>query len=382
MLTQTSYDILDDIMKNPLELLKDMFSGLKKTKYDAFVGIDIGSSSIKLAQLKKEKGIIVLETYGEVALGPYEERFAGEITNLPPEKLAEALKNLIEQAGVTAHAAFYAISSAASLIFILSLPKVNDAEISSVVTNEARKYIPVPLSEVSLDWWVIPEKRAYSDEEKEVSDSIDVLVAVVRNEMIDRYTTINESIGSFSQAAFEIETFSAIRASLQHELTPVMIIDMGASGSRLSIIEHGVVRKFYSVARGSAYFSSSLAKSLELDFDKAEALKKDVGLDASHEQSEAYNIIATGMEYIFTEIQNVMFDFEKDYQKPISKIVLSGGAALTKNFKEQLEEKYKIRVELADPFKKAESPEFLDDVLAEAGPEFAVAVGLALQNME
>ncbi|MCI5050790.1 MAG: pilus assembly protein PilM, partial [Candidatus Pacebacteria bacterium] len=104
-----------------IDNMKGIFSGLGEPKSDTFVGIDIGSSYVKVAQLKKEKGRILLETYGEIALGPYQEEdgSSGELTNLENDKLAEALKNLLEQANVTSKSAVISVSSATSLIFIL-----------------------------------------------------------------------------------------------------------------------------------------------------------------------------------------------------------------------------------------------------------------------
>ena len=368
--------------------LKNIFSGLTTSRSDVYVGIDIGSSSIKVAQLKKDKGRILLETYGEVALGPYQddETVAGELTNLEIDKLTEALKNLITQANVTAKNALISVSSATSLIFILEVPHINQRELAGVVQNEARKYIPVPLTEVSLDWWIIPEKEIYGEDEefstKKKKDTIDVLVAAVRNEVVARYNTVSQSLGNFSSVSYEIETFSAIRGSFKHELAPVMLIDFGASGVRMSIIEHGVVRKFRAVNRGSAYLSSSLQKSLEIPFEEAEVLKRQVGLNRDHANQEVYNIINTGVNYIFSEIQNVILDFEKEYKKPISKIILTGGGSNLPRFKEQVESKYNITTVYAHPFSKAISPDFLEDVLQQAGPEFAVAIGLALQGLE
>jgi len=357
------------------------------SKTDAYVGIDIGSSSIKVAQLKKDKGRILLETYGEVALGPYqdkEEGVAGQLTNLEVGVLTEALKNLLEQANVTAKSGLISVSSATSLIFILKVPHIDQRELAGVVENEARKYIPVPLSEVSLDWWVIPERESYGEEDLGISKKkteIDVLVAAVRNEVIDRYNTLTKEL-DFSSVAYEIETFSAIRGSFKHELSPVMLVDVGASGIRMTVIEHGVVRKFRALNRGSAFLTSSLEKSLEIPFEEAETLKRDVGLDKGHKNQEAYNIINTGLNYVFSEMQNVVIDFERDYEKPISKIILTGGGARLPRFKEQVESRYNITTVFADPFSKALSPDFLDGVLEQAGPEFAIAVGLALQNLE
>ena len=248
-------------MKNPLS---NLFSGLFSSKANAFVGVDIGSAYIKVSQLKKSGGRIVLETYGEVALAPYEDRYEGELTNLPAEKLVEALENLLNEANITSSDAVISVSSATSLIFIIKLPNIDRSEISSVVNNEARKYIPIPLSEVTLDWWMIPEKEVYGDEQSEIDvRSVDVLVAVVRNEVLEKYSQVNNLLNKFSSPSYEIETFSAVRGAFKRELAPVLLVDSGASGTRISVVEHGVVRKFHVVNRGSAYITSSIAKSLE-----------------------------------------------------------------------------------------------------------------------
>ena len=370
-------------MKNSL---KDLFSGFLGKKEDAFVGIDIGTSSIKIVQDKKNAGRLVLETYGEVSLAPYEERAEGEITNLPASKLAEALKNLLTQANATSTRALISLSSATSLIFILKLPSINQKDISGMVMNEARKYIPIPLTEISLDWWMVPEKEVYGDSENENEEpeqkQIDVLVAAVRNEIIDKYNTIVQELGTLSSTAYEIETFSAVRGSFKRELAPVLLLDSGASGTRVSIIEHGVVRKFHVINRGSAYLTNTIAKSLELDFAEAEKLKKEVGLVKDHQKQDVYNIIEAGTNYIFSEIQNVILDYEREYRKPIRKIILIGGGSQLKQYRETIERKYNITTEFADPFDKVVSPDFLREVLLNAGPDFAIALGLALQELE
>ncbi len=372
-----------------LDNIKKVFAGIGKGKPDTYVGIDIGSSYVKIVQLKKEHGLLVLETYGEIALGPYNEdgeHFSGELTNLEPDKMAKAISNLIEQANVTATNAVISVSSATSLIFILKLPKINEKNMAGVVENEARKYIPVPLTEVSLDWWIIPEKEIYGEYEDkgdiQKSNKVDVLVAAVRNEIVEKYNKINSILSKFDAPSYEIETFSAIRASFKHELSPVMLIDFGSSGTRISVIEHGVVRKFHSINRGSAYLTSSLKKSLQIGFDEAEKMKRNVGIDPNHKNEQAQKILLAGVNHIFSEIKNVLFDFEKEYKKPVSKIILTGGGSLLGKFREQLESRYNITTIYANPFSKVVSPDFLEEVLEDAGPEFVVAIGLALQGLE
>ena len=127
------------------------------TRADASViGVDIGASSIKLVQLRASRGTAILETYGEIALGPYAEQSIGKTVKLPPEKIAEALTDLMKEANVTAHEGGISIPFSSSLVVVLDLPKVDAESMKRIVPIEARKYIPSPVSEVALDWFIIP----------------------------------------------------------------------------------------------------------------------------------------------------------------------------------------------------------------------------------
>lgn len=130
-------------------------------KSQGIVGVDIGSSSIKVVQLKKEKEQAVLETYGELATGPYANAPVGQIVKLEENTVAGMLKDLVKESGITSKEAAVSIPVKDSLVTIIKLPLVSEKEMDEVVKFEARKYIPVPLSEVDLDWWILqPEKQA------------------------------------------------------------------------------------------------------------------------------------------------------------------------------------------------------------------------------
>jgi Tfp pilus assembly PilM family ATPase len=116
------------------------------------LGIDIGSSSIKVVQLSLKKGVAVLDTFGEISLSVYGGKSIGRPVNLSIEKTAEALKDLMNEAQVDANKAAFAIPLKSTLMFNLKLPKTIEKEkLDSVVRVESRKYIPVPISEVQLD---------------------------------------------------------------------------------------------------------------------------------------------------------------------------------------------------------------------------------------
>lgn len=299
-------------MVNPLtditQRFQSLLSGLAASP-ESVVGVDIGKSSIKVVQLKKEKGMIVLQTYGEIATGPYADMKAGQLPTLTAEQLQMVITDLVREANVTARTASFSIQASASLLFVLSLPKITDKELETVVPTEARKYIPVPLNEVALDYWPIPEQE-YTDTPLQQTKR-EVLVVAIRKETITEYSNLVRTLG-FTSPILEVEVFSAIRSCFYHELQPVVLIDFGASSTRVAVVEYGVVKTFHTINRGSHYFSQTLATSLGISFAEAEALKKEQGMTEGA-NAEAYAIMNTGMNYIFSEINNVLLEYERTY---------------------------------------------------------------------
>src|SRR3989344_7908991 len=137
-------------------------SGVSGSSGNSVVGVDIGSSSIKVVQLRKEKERAILETYGEIALGPYANQKVGQAVKLTEEKVSEALRDLLREANVKSNKAIFSIPLKSSFVTTIVLPAETRDNLASVVPMEARRYIPIPLSEVVLDWWMIPETSTHS----------------------------------------------------------------------------------------------------------------------------------------------------------------------------------------------------------------------------
>jgi len=271
-------------MDNPFKKILNSASGLfASNSSDSAVGIDIGSSAIKIVEIKKKKGKAVLETYGSISLGSYGEVDLGRVTNLPIEKIVEALKEVLKQSGVVTTSAALSIPVQSSLIFTIELPaQIKESEISSIVSTEARKYIPVPITEVTLDYFLLPQKEPTFEEANNPDASLvqaeknEVLVVAIQNDAVAKYRTI-VSQAQLAAGFFEIEIFSSIRANLEHELSLVLLMDFGASHTKLSLVEFGMVKGFHTINRGSADISDSISKSLSIPFAKAEQFKKDFG---------------------------------------------------------------------------------------------------------
>ncbi len=375
-------------MDNPF---KNLFSGISFFNNHAsngVLGIDIGSSSIKIVEIKKKEGKAMLSTYGMIGLGPYAELDIGKVTNLPVEKTIEALNETLKQSGATTSAGALAIPVQSSLIFTIELPpNVKESEMPSIITTEARKYIPVPINEVSLDWSLLPKKEtSFLEANSEgtspkEAEKTEVLVVAIQNDAISKYRSIVDEC-KLDVPFFEIEIFSSIRSNFEHELSLVLLMDFGASRTKLSIVEFGTVKSFHIVGRGAADITDSISKSFGISFGDAEKMKKEYGLYGNPNEKSLADIIKIHTDYIFSETNNVLLGFEKKYNRTISKVILTGGGCLLKGLKEVAENNFKAEVEVGHPFSKVGAPAFLDKVLEATGPEFSVALGLALRKLQ
>lgn len=367
-------------MDNPLKKLFSGFSLFGKKSDDSVVGIDIGTSAIKVVQIKKKGGKAVLETYGALSLGPYVEGgVVGQVTNLPTDKLSAALADVLRESGVTTKNAILAIPASASLIFTIELPPtVDDKNLATIIATEARKYIPVPVAEVALDWLVVPKGEV--DDAAAAKEKTEVLVTAIHNDTIAKYNEIFTT-ATLEPSPFEIEVFSAIRSTFAHELGSVLLVDMGAKMTKLTIVDRGIVRVFHAINRGAADITNSLSISLGIPFAKAEQAKQSLGIAAGATDQVA-EIIRGACDYMISETNSVVLNYEKKYNKVVSKIIFSGGGAMMPGFMELAKERFRSDITFANPFAKTEAPAFLEEVLAKIGPEFSVAIGLALRKLQ
>ncbi len=375
-------------MKNPFKKILSSVNVFGSDEADSVVGIDIGTSAIKVVELKKKGGKAVLETYGAIALGPYADIDVGRTTNLPVEKITLALKEVLKHSSVSSSSAALSIPMQSSLIFTIELPsQVKEAELPTIIPVESRKYIPVPISEVSLDYFILPEKEPSFEEintregNESKNDKKRVLVVATQNDAVSRYRSIVSEC-KLSSSFFEIEVFSSVRANFEHELSLVLLMDFGASRTKLSLVEFGTVKSYHTVERGGAEISESISKSLSIPFSEAEKMKKEFGLFDNPAEKTIKDIIKVHADYIFSEANNTLLAYERKYQKTVSKVILTGGGALMKGLKEAASENFRTEVEVGHPFGKVGAPQFLDKVLSTMGPEFAVSIGLALRKLQ
>jgi type IV pilus assembly protein PilM len=327
------------------------------------LGIDIGTSSIKVVQLRREHGRVVLETYGAIALGPYAGVEIGRATSLDATKIGEALKDVIREANVTTQDAAISIPYASSLISLVKLPASVEGQLAQVMPIEARKYIPVPINEVLLDWFVVTGGKAAAPDGK-----IEVLLVAIHNDTIAKFRSMAAD-AALSVAFFEIEVFSSVRAALDHGLAPVAVVDMGAATTKFYVVERGLIRESHIINHGSQDLTLAASRALSITVAQAEERKRKFGLLSIPENTIKQSLELT-LGPIVSEISRTAQSWEQAHNQSLSALVLTGGGATLKGLKDFMQGKLQNELRLADPFGKTQAP------------EFSVAVGLGLRRLQ
>ncbi len=342
---------------------------------DRVVGIDIGSSSIKVVELEERDGVVTLTTYGELQLGPYNEGSAiGQAVTLPASVERQALVDILRESAVKAKRAVLAIPLSSSFVTTMSVEAGPDDDISSKVRVDARKYIPVPIGDVTLDWAEITVKA-----EGDVSTR-DVLLAAIQNDALKRFLTLMQNV-ELPGPPTEIECFSAIRSTFEVEKKHTAIIDIGASVSKLYITEEGLLARMHRVPTGGIKVTERMVEERQLSFADAEALKRSVTqTEADYGWVQKLTHVTFGRT--LKEFHQVIEEYQSRSGFEVTDIILTGGGGTSFGLDAVIAHELGRRVEIANPFSKVAYPAFMEDTLTIIGPMFAPALGAALRQFE
>lgn len=362
----------------------EAFAGILGGGTQSVLGLDFGSSSLKIVQLRKEKERAVLETYGELSVGHYANIDTGRAAILSEDKMVGMINDLIGESNAKATDVVASISLKNSFVTMIAMPEMADKELAEAVPFEARRYIPVPMSEVDMDWWVVPKgfdaPEADFAAQKVGKPMTQVLLVAIHKNVTQQYRKIVERAGLHPKN-FEIEIFSSVRASLGRELVPMLILDLGVSATKMTIVDYGIVRLVHSLDKGGQDITLALSRSMGVDFARAEKVKREIGLSDRPEYKEMTNVIAPILDFVFSEAGRMAADYRMKHGRSVSRVVLLGGGAMLKGIADSAVNKFGIEVSLANPFSKLDYPDFLEPALREIGPNFATAIGLALREI-
>ncbi|MBU1118586.1 type IV pilus assembly protein PilM [Patescibacteria group bacterium] len=352
------------------------------SKNESYLGVDIGTASIKACELENARGKASLVTYG-MATVPND-----LIRNKSPEvirQITEAIKVIVEQAGIQTRRVVAALPGYAVFTFEIELPKMSTDDLGSAIKFEAKKYIPVPMDEMVVDWEIIEELVIKGESQKEgnkrkAGSYYRILLTAAPRNLVTRYSQIFEDAG-LTLDSLETEAMALIRALVGEDKAPILILDMGATATDICLVDEGFPRLSKGVDIGGNVITQAIAESLHIDTAKAEQYKKDQGILFDPGKGSVSDAVDSVMKKYITEIQKLMSMFSDKRGRKVEKVILTGGSARLLGLGEYLEKMLGIKVYAGNPWARVVTPAKVHDSVKRIGPEFSVAIGLAMRNI-
>lgn len=350
----------------------------RKPLKQSYLGVDLGLSGIKLVELLNEKGRARLVTYAYAdlpAAGPDK-----PLTD-DTDRTAAVLKKMVAKAKATSKRAISALPTASVFSSIISVPASNEKELKEAVQWQAKKLIPVPLEEITLDFKTIDQTAG--DGGKKVTR---VLITGAPKPLVNRYLDIFKKAG-LELVSLETEAFAEIRSLVGKDRSSIMVIDIGSQRTNIAVIERGVPFLNRSIASGGVAITQTIAKTLGIPYEQADAMKRDIrSMQTFAPAGDITPILNTLLRPIVDEVKYSFNLYqgqsEAGQQKRIDKIILTGGSALLPRLPEFFTSLMNVNAYLGDPWARVVYPQDLRPVLDEIGPRFTVAVGCAMRDIE
>ncbi len=346
-------------------------------KYRLAVGLDIGSSSVKLVQLKEKKGGFALQAYGSAPLPP-EAIVDGALMN--SSAIVNAVRELIGQQKIKAKEVAIGVRGHSVIIKKLSLPRMTQEELDESIQWEAEQYIPFDVKDVNIDTQILTP-------EGDAAGQMDVLLVAAKKDMINDYTSVCAEAG-LTATVVDVDAFAVQNAyEANYDVNPgetVVLINVGAAVANINVLSRGITTFTRDITMGGNAFTEEIQKQLNISYDEAEALK--VGgqgeTDAVVPQ-EVERVIQGVADQMGGEIQRSLdFYSATAADSRFSRVFISGGTARIPALFRVLEARAGVPVEILNPFKNIEidNRRFDPSALVAAAPSAAVGIGLALRR--
>ena len=354
-----------------------------------YLGVDIGGSSIKMVELTNNNGRAQLVTYGflERSLKSGSAKLIDDT-----EKTAELIKQVLVKSKVLTKRAVTALPAPAVFSSIISLSEISKKDLSSpkkvtaAVEWEAKKVLPLPLEEMILDWKVIGDDKALKENKGETIKNLQVLLTGAAKEVVQKYIEIFKKAG-LDLISLETEAFALGRSLVGKDKSTVILVDIGAVNTDISVIENSIPLLNRSVSVGGLGITQRITETLNVSIEQGEQFKRDLAgnTEVLGEGETLPELIQRPVQAIVDEIEytiNFYLEQPDNKDKKIERIVLSGGTANLFNLPQYFTDKVGIRTFIGNPWARVIYPDELKPVLEQVGPRLATALGLAMRDIE
>jgi type IV pilus assembly protein PilM len=335
----------------------------------SYLGIDIGKTSIKMVELIKRKNVLRLFTYGFT-----EYKNSLSYDSKDNQYIAHIINQLREEAGSKSRKVVGALPSFSVFSSIINISNVNKKDLSSAILWEAKKVIPLPLEEVSLDWQII-------DEQKDKKNNFQIFLTGAPKALVQKYMDIFK-LANLSLISLETETFSLIRSLLSNDKSTVMIVEIGGSTTDISIVKNSIPHLSRSIDFGGINITKALSSNLNVGLERAEQFKFDLGINSTEESEIIPKTIIESLDPVVNEIKHMFNLFQTGENNKIEKIILSGGASMIPGFNQYLNKILNINVIIGNPWSRVSCPKDLMPLLSEIGAKMSVSIGLSMRGFD
>jgi type IV pilus assembly protein PilM len=345
-------------------------------KNDSLVGLDIGSRSVKVAEIIDTKNGPKLRRFGmaDIPAGTIED---GAISD--PDTAAETIRQLFKSSNIKETNVAVSIGGYSVIVKKINVQTMPEEQLQETIHFEAEQYIPFDISDVNLDFQILGENENNPNQ-------MSVFLVAAKKEMVNDYINL-VTLAGLSPCIIDVEAFALqniFEANYDLQDENVALIDIGASKTSLNILKGSSSVFMRDVALGCLQINQKIMSLLDCSYEQAELLKfGEVSKKMSAE--ELKQIVAAVVTDWCTEIRRALDFFYTNYpEDQIKRIILSGGGASITEFRKLLASEASTVVETLNPLKKfnldekAFDPEFIRQI----APQAAIAMGLALRKVD
>ncbi|MEK9155429.1 MAG: pilus assembly protein PilM [Patescibacteria group bacterium] len=376
-----------------------LFGKKKEEKSEALLGVDLGTTGLKVVELSPEGGKIRLMTYGyaDIPVG-------GDPSVLSidePKKIADVLHAIMKQSGMKATRAVASLPGSSVFHAIISIPtpKTSREDLRPIVEVQVAKLLPLPIEEMIVDSHVIDKELMPKDEvpkkgkaaaeakaqakvEAEVrSKTIRVQVTAAPKALVQKYIEVFQH-AKIELVSLETEAFALMRSLVGKDNAKVMIVDIGGDRTNIVIAERGVPYLTRGIKSGGSLVTQALSSAMSLSAAESETMKKDLSLSKKMTMPP---VVANAVKPLLHEMKYALELYtQQDFQdgKGVHKVIVTGGSAMLAGLDDAMTKTLNVNVYLGDPWARVATPPQARGVLDEVGSRFAVAIGLAMRVKE
>ncbi|KKR19812.1 MAG: Type IV pilus assembly protein PilM [Candidatus Moranbacteria bacterium GW2011_GWA2_39_41] len=345
-----------------------------------FIGIDIGSSNVKIVELKIIDNKPVLTNYAWVHVRDF--MVGGDLKAVYSDTiLPEYIRRMLKESKMIGKEAYFSIPAFSGLITLIEFPNIIKEDLEQAIKFEAHKYVPLSLEDTILNWDIISKEsvgEAVDRKDVSANDKMQVLLVAAPKSKVDKYEKLAIN-ANLQLKSIEIESFSLVRALVGNDQGNFVIVDIGSRVCNIIIVEKGVIKANRNIDAGGRDISRTIARSMNISDNRAIALKTSGKNFLNTESSINFPVI----DLIVGEVSRVLNSYYKNNAKSdVDGVIISGGTAGFVGIDEYLTKELGIKTTIGNPFSRVEYDQRITMKIKEIGNQFAVAIGLALGGVD